>query len=195
MPNWCDNRIFISGPTEELQRFMTDTAYTPDDERDGNARMLTRLVPMPKALEGTTSPTPDSTDPHPNWVKMLNEGQMTQEWYDHLCEDMRKKYEQGQAAKAATGYANWWDWQISHWGVKWGDSETHLAMQDGNIVGTFMTPWAPPVQGMIRISSQYPALSFTITWSEEGGSHGQLIVREGKLLKNDEYDWVPPLPV
>lgn len=194
MPNWCDNNIRIIGPINDLQKFMADTAYTPStelgDEWDtSNARLLARLIPMPAELEGTTSPTPDSPNPHPNWVKWLADGEITQERYDELCDEQRERYAKGQAALAATGYANWWDWQCKNWGVKWGDSSTRLTLNDDSITGTFMTPWGPPVEGLIIISTLFPTLSFKVSWKEEGGSYGHFYVAHGEMAESEEYDW------
>lgn len=198
MPNWCDNKIKIAGPEADLRAFMQATEVDGTDEHGcttRNASLMERLIPMPAILHGTTFPVPDSPDPHPNWDAMLASGEMEQKWYDYLVETHREDYHKAQEAIKTTGYASWWDWQITNWGVKWGDSDTYLYMiasspvEAAGIVGHFVTPWGPPVQGMVRISTQFPTLTFTIIWTEEGGSQGNLLVHEGKLLKNVEMDW------
>lgn len=190
MPNWCDNSIRIVGPTNDLQRFMQATAYTPEDDSDSsNARLLTRLVPMPAILEGTTAPTPESPEPHPNWIKWLADGEITQERYDEMCAGQKDRYENGQAAKAATGFSDWWEWQIKNWGTKWGDSSTRLVLHNDEITGTFVSPWGPPVEGLVAISNLYPTLSFRVMWREEGGSYGHFMLAHGVLSETAEFDW------
>ena len=56
MPNWCNNSITISGPTETIKQ-LWDDAHVGDD-----FGLLQAMAPMPKELEGTTSPSDT-----PNW--------------------------------------------------------------------------------------------------------------------------------
>jgi len=58
MPNWCNNSITISGPTETIKQ-LWDDAQTA---HEGEFGLLSAIAPMPKELEGTTAPS-DS----PNW--------------------------------------------------------------------------------------------------------------------------------
>ena len=48
MPNWCNNTIDIVGPTETIKQVWEDAACTG---------LLEAMVPMPKDLEDTTSPS------------------------------------------------------------------------------------------------------------------------------------------
>ena len=57
MPNWCNNSITISGPTETIQKLWEDAH--PDTEA---FELLQAMAPMPAELEGTTAPNPDGPD-------------------------------------------------------------------------------------------------------------------------------------
>jgi|TARA_B110000211_G_scaffold17421_1_gene18155 hypothetical protein len=57
MPNHCDNSITIKGPSEKMQAM-----YTELQKEDANLCEI--MYPMPKELEGTTSPSPDGS---PDW--------------------------------------------------------------------------------------------------------------------------------
>jgi len=56
MPNWCENRLEICGPDNEIARFRE---VARDDER---LLSFQKLHPMPAGLEGTGSPGDT-----PNW--------------------------------------------------------------------------------------------------------------------------------
>ena len=64
MPNWCNNSITISGSTDTLKPIWEEAQKTG---------LLNAMVPMPKELDGTTSPTPKEgvpqplVDGHDNW--------------------------------------------------------------------------------------------------------------------------------
>ena len=54
MPNWCNNSITISGPTETIQQLW-------DDAQAANG-LLQAISPMPAELEDTTAPSEDGMD-------------------------------------------------------------------------------------------------------------------------------------
>jgi hypothetical protein len=64
MPNWCNNTITISGQTETIKNLWEEATA-----EDGG--LLSAMVPMPKELEGTTSPSPEGqtkvVDGYTNW--------------------------------------------------------------------------------------------------------------------------------
>ena len=64
MPNWCNNTITIKGSTETLKTLWEEATA------DGSG-LLSAMVPMPKELEDTTSPSPEGqtkvVDGHTNW--------------------------------------------------------------------------------------------------------------------------------
>jgi len=57
MPNWCNNSITISGPTETIKQLWEDAH--PDTEA---FELLQAMAPMPAELEGTTAPSEDGED-------------------------------------------------------------------------------------------------------------------------------------
>jgi len=50
MPNWCNNNISISGPSETIRQLWEDAIA------EGSG-LLNAIAPMPKELEGTTAPS------------------------------------------------------------------------------------------------------------------------------------------
>jgi hypothetical protein len=172
MPNWCENNMTVTGPTDELDRFFKPFAdHSQDESVDSeNFNFVEHYVPMPAALAGTVSPTPNSPEPHPNWANMVAEGTMNQERYDELCADQRKRYEMGQKSLAETGYGNWCDWQAANWSIKWGASEVSHFWEAGDTSGhlIFDTPWGPAENAHATISAMFPELTFVLVYHEPG---------------------------
>ena len=92
MPNWCHNRMKITGAAEEIARFK-QTCINGDQGVDFNA-----VIPMPAIS------TLWDADPMPYPV--------TQEWIE------REKRRVARWAEA-TGYEHPNDWAREHWGTKW----------------------------------------------------------------------------
>ena len=164
MPNWCYNTTLVHGPQEERKRFLKEI------EEQGQYH-ITNIVPMPEALEGTESPSPSSPEPHPNWIKMLEAGEMSQSWYDELCSNQIKRYEAGVRAKAATGYRDWYEWANAVWGTKWGDCETSVESDEDSLRLTYNTAWGPfDPSFWEKVSTAFPLLSFITFGTEESNA-------------------------
>lgn len=195
MPNWCSNRMEVTGPLNEQQRFLTAITQT-DDEGRTFYRILESLLPMPEVLNGTQSPSPDSPEPHPNWAVSLANGEITQEWHDELVRERRARYDKAQEARAATGHVDWYSWQASNWGVKWGDSNVSVEANTDSLTVLFDTPWGPPTEGLERVSRLFPTLTFLLGCTEEGMAFiGAASFRNGEVEEAsaeypgcDEYD-------
>ena len=51
MPNWCNNSVTISGPTETIRRVWENTTNSENDQS-----LLQAMAPMPDELVGTKAP-------------------------------------------------------------------------------------------------------------------------------------------
>ena len=60
MPNWCDNKITIHGPKKYIRKI--DKIVNENANGKG---LLDYMMPMPKELEDTTSPSSSSSDQPP----------------------------------------------------------------------------------------------------------------------------------
>ena len=78
MPNWCNNTITLTGPKEKI------TAIYNKAKKDD--ALLQQLKPMPKELEGTTSPAPTEGEPQPSIDGFDN-------WYDWRVENWGTKWD------------------------------------------------------------------------------------------------------
>jgi len=67
MPNWCTNRVNVSGEPEEVKKLV---ALVRGEGAEGEFH-LNSIIPMPAELEDTKAPTTDSDAPvvdgHANW--------------------------------------------------------------------------------------------------------------------------------
>jgi hypothetical protein len=64
MPNWCNNSITISGPTETIKQLWEDAHA--DMGKDTERGLLDAMAPMPQELQGTTAPSESGEDWY-NW--------------------------------------------------------------------------------------------------------------------------------
>ena len=163
MPNWCQNRVTISGDTEAVTKFKE--AVEGLDE-DGNLEEFSfhKIIPMPTDLVGTTSPS--KTFKTTKEVKEYNanvpefEGRKVgMAMTDAHASSLRDKY----------GCDNWYDWSCDNWGVKWPASYIDINDEsDDYIVYTFDTPWGPPNGIYNLLVAQHPDVHISWFWDEPG---------------------------
>lgn len=136
MPNWCKNNLKIEGNGEKILELLELLK-----DEDGQLT-FNKLVPLPKELEGTTSPTPDT---------------VTEEEKKRLMD----KY----------GATNWYDWRIKNWGCKWDASESDFYKYGDEWTITFETPWGPPIEFMKSLSKQFGKMIFKLQFADETQSN------------------------
>ena len=83
MPNWCDNQVTITGPNSVIDQI---EKIVKEDDSHENTGLLNFFHPMPKELEGTTSPSSSADKPQP-----MVEGFDC--WYDWRVEKWSTKWE------------------------------------------------------------------------------------------------------
>ena len=117
MPNWCDNQVSITGPNSVIDKI--EKIVKEDDSHENNG-LLNFFKPMPKVLEGTTSPSSASDKPQPMVEGFDN-------WYDWRVENWSTKWE-----------------VCEFYGV---DRQYLTEQNEGESVITFgfSSAWAPPI--------------------------------------------------
>lgn len=112
-----------------------------------------------------------------------------------LDEQDVSKAELAVKAIVKTGYANWYDWCVDNWGVKWDVDAVFFMHADESafkddeksepdLIVEFETPWAPPIGILKRISEQYPEARFYLRWADEfgpGNGVGLLVAEAGVI--------------
>ena len=114
MPNWCDNQITITGPNSVIDKI--EKIVKEEKEENG---LLNFFHPMPKELEGTTSPSSASDKPQPMIQGFDN-------WYDWRVENWGTK------------------WELCEF---YGVDRQHLndSLDESTISFAFSSAWAPPI--------------------------------------------------
>ena len=163
MPNWCENRLTITGPPEDMDRFAEDAKGTGPQYRqiDGSVEepeeeilCFHKLFPVPDALLRRT--------------------------YGGAAEDEKD-------LPPLDGCGNGCDWEIQHWGCKWGVDNRRYEMttapdDDTELGYRFLTAWSPPIGLLEHVSPRYPRLRFDLCYKEIGcGFKGRFIVQDGKV--------------
>ena len=159
MPNWCYNRMNVTGDRDSLVK-LTEAITRKHDSSLAETTMsveqvdydLTVLFPVPDELRITAMFFNTETD-------------------DPEYQELLKKYE---ANKAKYGHTTWYDWCIENWSTKWSPRIEEWTINDfpngSEIYAYYETAWSP-ADGLIREASrQFPTLLFTVSSDEEGRS-------------------------
>lgn len=170
MPNHCQNRLEITGPDDELEKFYKSVCIDEENLFEFNG-----VVPMPEPLKGTTAPCRIVSQEEYNKDSKCG---ITQEMRDNLIQEF--------------GHDNWYDWAIANWGTKWGAYDAgdwQYEPGDDEASVYFQTAWAPPSEFLRRASIIYPDLQFHNTFLEEGMEYiGFEIFSNGELVDSANYD-------
>ena len=116
MPNWCDNQITITGPNSVIDKI---EKIVQDDDSHKENGLLNFFHPMPKELNGTTSPSSSADKPQP----MIDGFDC---WYDWRVEKWSTK------------------WEVCEF---YGVDRQHLndSLDESTITFGFSSAWAPPI--------------------------------------------------
>ena len=92
---------------------------------------------------------------------------------------------------------HWYDWNVRNWGTKWDVCvneddkypETELTDEGENFISyRFNTAWSPPTEAIVKLSEQYPNLVFTLSFEEETGWGGEVVIENGEPMETESYD-------
>ena len=127
MPNWCENQISITGPNSVIDKI--EKIINADDSHE-NTGLLDFFHPMPKELEGTTSPSSASDKPQPKVDGFDN-------WYDWRN-------------------ANWGTkWEVCEF---YGVDRSYINDDESQITVGFSSAWAPPLEAYQRFIDKHPVI-------------------------------------
>ena len=127
MPNWCENQISITGPNSVIDKI--EKIINADDSHE-NTGLLNFFHPMPKELEGTTSPSSASDKPQPKVDGFDN-------WYDWRN-------------------ANWGTkWEVCEF---YGVDRSYINDDESQITVGFSSAWAPPLEAYQRFLDKHPVI-------------------------------------
>jgi len=208
MPNWCENRLIVTGPEDELARFATTTMRRNADEGtevfDFNA-----VIPIPTGLVDLQPLTQDE-EVATSFLKLLSQHPLTMMDKTSISFALSKS-DQSLAAYLSAhpntaeigkrgleryyqyGAVDWYDWQSHHWGTKWNSNGTRIAERtDSRIDMSFDTAWAPPKPVVAAASKAFPTLTFDHAYLEESLCFsGRTRYSDGNIASEQVYDDVP----
>ena len=160
MPNWCENRVTISGDEEVIKEFRKVMEGT-DHHGENSIFSFHKLIPMPDELIATTSPpTIKATQAEVDDYNSTNVAvqNMTQAITQATVDTLQEKY----------GADNWYDWANNEWGTKWQPANIELDAETDYLVYHFDTAWGPPEGIWGAILKQFPKLHVTWFYDEPG---------------------------
>jgi len=139
MPNWCRNRISLTGTKEDIDRLLIDIT------NENDTYSLTNVMPTPKEFDGmhSGSITIDGVQ-YNNWYD--NEDGTKRPVMDMVLDDLKEKY----------NCTNSIDWQYLNWGTKWGDCDTEVTkVNDNTLAIWFESAWGEPFLLLQHIAETY----------------------------------------
>ena len=202
MPNHTANNFTITGPKDDVLRFVAQARGNDVTTGDRTDLDFNKLLPIPKDLIGTSSPTRIISQEEidtmwADWNKRKAEGNLnsfekerpfglgiTQDKHDEFI----LKY----------GYDNWYDWCIFNWGTKWNAYDvTEWSINEGHWNGDnssatiyYETAWSPATALWLNVSKDYPTLDFYHEFADEGGGFlGSETIRDGRIISEEEFEW------
>jgi hypothetical protein len=185
MPNWCQNRLTVTGSEQELLRFAKETI-------GANTRQA--------ALVMTADAHEERVDPR----EIIQSTKTLHEAYPvlKLSEQPLSMESSFPTPKELLDNGGWYDYRISKsWGTKWdlsfsgpgiaivvrdnevpdsGDIQMFPA-EDGQVslFYRFDSAWSPPFIYIPRVAKLYPSLHFALQWAECGhGEAGRIVCHE-----------------
>ena len=122
MPNWCANRVTVSGDTENVQAFKEAVQGVGENER---LFSFDSIIPFPEELRGIGSPvTIVHTEEE---IEEYKKEHSDSEWcignLPITCkrsEELKNKY----------GSDNWYDWCNDNWTSKWDACDVYLDVNE-----------------------------------------------------------------
>jgi hypothetical protein len=190
MPNWSSTSFIIRGPEDEIKAFFNGVKVVKNESGlNSEIKILEGHLPCPQELFETTSTFALKEIPE-NWAKMVTDGEWTQEQYDQRVAENAELLKRQEANRAKFGANDWYDWQTSVWGVKWGDCETSFHEEPTPygyndlwfVSGWFQTPWGTASEGFRKISEKFPNCAFLFDSDEEAGFFcGIEIMHDGEI--------------
>ena len=194
MPNHVATNLIITGPSADVRRFVAAVDRTnpnlPEDHDDqGKTFDFNGVVPMPDELKNTTSPTrimeqSEIDTMWAEWNKRKDAGDL-KEWEIREGKPWGLGITRDQSNQLIFKYGtdNWYDWNNSNWGTKWGAYDATASIH-------YNTAWGPANEFFVNASKLFPTLTFDTEYADEGGGFVcQTSYENGEVTVDNEYDW------
>jgi hypothetical protein len=203
MPNWCSNRMTISGPLTDMTRFHDALKTIPEyykttgwDEGNDNFQ-LSGIYPIPEQIVREAKERENRYNAHRDAHQ-----KDLQAWWEanpEMAEDIKsRKIEPPEGYPKYTpinteqeGLPDWYNWSVNNWGTKWDIAEAwkeefvESSDDTATILWHFSSAWSPPIEWLRHVSGEWLSLDFSIEYFEPGDNFsGSANTQEGCV--NDE---------
>lgn len=184
MPNHVTNTMLVFGPKEAVEKAFA-LVWRPevpatDEQPEQEGRVDFGLaLPMPDALQGSTSPTSIMTEEEiaaalAEREKLFEKNPAARDLFGSEV-----GITQAEAERRVTEYGalNWYDWAVAHWGTKWNAYESRLetevsaryaAEEEWGFVVEFQTAWAQPELWLKAVHEAVPEVAIEVMSLDEG---------------------------
>ena len=175
MPNWCSNRLSVTGDYGTIEDFLK---FVKDENTDFS---FDKVIPCPPELSA-------------EGVHSYGSGETGDKW-DKLRAENQEKF----------GFATAIDHHCCMWGTKWNLAEGEQwkvgidndglhtkAFNDGLHTKAemyFSTAWSPPIGVIEALSLKFTDLDFILNFFEGGVVFcGEMVWSDGDLVVDEQYD-------
>lgn len=171
MPNWVYNSLHCHGSEADLDALaaffemeVESTTYDPKTKTDN---LVTEKVPF--TYQAMRNPFAEPYNITPEEYHGTN------------------GFVNGERVGDTEG--NWYNWNSTHWGVKWDACRVDVERSDGLITYHFESPWGPPWEDMmLELSERFPTIAFTHRYDEEQGWGGEYEFQNGQITEEMQWD-------
>lgn len=161
MPNWCENRLTVLGPKEDVAAFV-DKAHGPVHQFAVSERE--REWAKREGRDPDVPPRVETFSFH-RLVPIPAEG-------------LALVYHDPETERAGAPQGHQYEHDL--WGIKWGCHDSVLVEHvDGRATYTFTTPWGPGNKFFETLSKNWPTLAFAVSFGEEYPSRGRFVIHRG----------------
>lgn len=203
MPNWCYQKLSVSGKAEDVAAF--NAVYLNEKK----ALELNRAIPMPPELD--VEEGSDGADGYDalcgDWQKLLthptyrgnaipDEVKTSREacvkWMESCNPRAIEIGKQYQSNLSNHGYRSWWTWRIANWGTKWeiGESQQSILSDEPSFFQmTLETAWSPIFPALEKMVGDFPELTFELWYLDDGGGFAGVFSNSDGCLGDTELDW------
>lgn len=155
MPNWCDNKLTISGKkAEEVERFLN---FIKSDDSDFD---FNNVIPYPE--------------------KWKNLDEVARRW-----DESHERGEPRLKKRPKDGFnLGGYDWCALNWGTKWNANSPYVSkMSDRKYIIQFYTPWGPPYLIVDSLMQKFPELTFSLKYHVPGMRNSGTMNKNGVRRK------------
>ena len=205
MPNHVSSNLTITGPADDVRRFVSAVDRSKDTKIVGEELDFAGVLPMPKELVGTRSPTCIQTQAEidalwAEWNRRKDAGEL-KDWEinDGKPWGLGITQTDSDALIAKYGSDNWYEWTNRNWGTKWGAYDTgEWEVTDNHPCGnttaaiSYNTAWSPATPFFEEASLLFPTLVFDTEYADEGGGFVGATSFENGEISDHDYEWDSP---